>query len=110
MTYDSKYVRANAERLRAEDDAAWRDFHTCHRLTDVEKERAMAWVSAMRPERITPLYPVPAPQRIAVTARRDVDDEPWGDPVGLGMPRRRARPLVRLLVHALTWKFRKALT
>ena len=38
--------------------------------------------------------------------RRDVDDEPWGDPVGLGMPRRRMT-LLGALWHVATWKLRR---
>ena len=44
-------------------------------------------------------------QRITVT-RRDADDEPWGDPVGLGMPRPRMT-LLGALWRIVTWKYRR---
>lgn len=74
-------------------------------LTPVECERAMAWTAAHRPDRITPSY---AGGVTVVNLRvRDVDDEPWGDPVGLGMPRPRRHPLLRALWRALGWKYRR---
>ena len=44
-------------------------------------------------------------QRIPV--RRDVDDEPWGDPVGLGMPRPRPTGLLVAVLRMLLWKYRR---
>lgn len=105
--FDDAYIN----QLRNEDAAALDAFRACHRLTEVERERAMAWTAANRKDRIRPLYRVAAtPQRIVVTSCRDEDDEPWGDPVGLGMPRpRRRHPLATLLIHALTAKYRRVL-
>ncbi len=47
------------------------------------------------------------PRRITVQ-RRDADDEPWGDPVGLGMPRHRLT-LLGALWHIVTAKYRRVI-
>ena len=46
------------------------------------------------------------PRSIRRIAVRDEDDEPWGDPVGLGMPRPRMT-LGKALWHIATAKYRR---
>lgn len=88
------------------------------------RETLMAWTARHRPDCIP--HPRPTPNvlyrvvalpdgtvevsdlRPHQPARRDGDDEPWGDPVGLGMPRPRMT-LTRALWHLLTWKIRRLL-
>lgn len=95
-------------------------------LTNDERENLMEWIPKHRPDctphpRPTPnvLYRVVAtpagtvyaqrmdePRSIRRIAVRDEDDEPWGDPVGLGMPRPRMT-LGRALWHIVLWKYRR---
>ena len=108
MTFDENYMREHLNELRREDAAALRSFNACHNLTDVERERAMAWTAKHRPDRIRPLYrftPTDTGVRI-IDYRRDQDDEPWGDPVGLGMPRQRVT-LLMALWNIATAKYRR---
>ena len=95
-------------------------------LTNDERENLMAWIPLHRPACKTFPRPQPnvlyrviateagtvyaqrmdEPRSIRRIAVRDEDDEPWGDPVGLGMPRPRLT-LLGALWHVVTWKYRR---
>lgn len=125
--YDDAYLRANADALRAEDDAALHAFNTCHRLTPDERDDLATFVATRRPELIRygarlepPTWPTATststntPSRATTSTRVQVSTTPRrsssgslsasaSGPASASSRGRSSRPGARLLVDGGAW-------